>query len=358
MDAHGKSISVDFILRSSYLPSLDGLRAVAILIVMTYHFGFNQVPGDLGVNLFFVLSGLLITRLILREYGQSGAIDLTHFHRRRMLRIFPAYYSYLLFTFTADCLRGHCWTPGLLLVGLTHVVNYYNALNGHPITPIAHAWALSLQEQFYLIWPWIFVFLAKRGTKVIVLSLGFSILAVLVWRLILIVEVGATSAYLYNAFDTRFDSLAIGCLIPILAQFPILTTRVEVIVKSPLMPLGTVSLLLISRMCGSEIYHYAVGFTIDTVLICILVIQVLLLHRHWMYTWLDCSIARYMGKISYSLYLWHGIGFSLTRKITNVQFVTGYFLALLICIGLASASYWFIEKPFLRIKEGSKPSST
>lgn len=115
------------VLYTSYLPAMDGLRAVAILTVITYHFGFDEVPGDLGVTLFFVLSGFLITRLLLVEFRKTASINFTSFHQRRLLKIFPAYYLFLLTTFVEECLRGYCWSVGLLVAGITQVVNYYNA---------------------------------------------------------------------------------------------------------------------------------------------------------------------------------------------------------------------------------------
>lgn len=336
---------------ASYLPGLDGLRAVAILTVIAYHFGFDRVPGDLGVELFFVLSGFLITRQLLSEFRRSGTVDLGRFHHRRILRIFPAYYLYLAFAFLEECARGYCWTPGLLASGIGHVVNYYNAFNGHPNTVIAHAWALSVQEQFYVLWPLALFALARRGSRWIIGGLVVGVIAVVLWRCALIGMVGIVPAYLYNAFDTRFDSFALGCLLPALAQIPGTIARAMLISKSAWMPVGTLAILLISRVYGPDSYHYSIGFTIDTFLLALFVVQILIQHGHWMWSWLDHSIARYVGKVSYSLYLWHLIGFGIANRITHFPAAPQLGIAMLICIGLASASYWLIERPFLRVKE-------
>lgn len=336
---------------SSYLPGLDGLRAVAILIVIAYHFGFDRVPGDLGVELFFVLSGFLITRQLLSEFSKSHTVDLGRFHHRRLLRIFPAYYVYLAFAFLEECARGYCWTPGLLASGIGHVVNYYNAFNGHPNTVIAHAWALSLQEQFYILWPLVLMVLARRGDRWIVAGLTVSIFVVVLWRCALIGMIGIVPAYLYNAFDTRFDSIALGCLLAALARFPAATIRTKVLSRSPLMPMGTLAMLLMSRLYGSDSYHYSIGFTVDTFLLTLFVSQILLLDRHWMWAWLDHPVSRYVGKVSYSLYLWHLIGFGIANRITNFPPVFQFGVAVLVCIAVASASYWLVERPFLRVKE-------
>jgi len=339
---------------SSYLPGLDGLRAVAILTVVVYHFGFGQVPGDLGVELFFVLSGLLITRQLLNEVRQSGTVDLGRFHHRRLLRIFPAYYAYLAFAFLEECARGYCWTPGLFASSIGHVVNYYNAFNGHPNTVIAHAWALSLQEQFYVLWPLALIVLARRGERWIVGGLVASIFAVVFWRCTLIGTIGIIPAYLYNAFDTRFDSLALGCLLAALAKFPRVADLTQMLSRSPFMPVGTLAVLLMSRLYGSDGYHYSIGFTVDTFLLALFVGQILFQHAHWMWAWLDHPVSRYIGKVSYSLYLWHLIGFGIANRVTHFPAMLQFGVAMLVCMGLASASYWLIERPFLREKEKLK----
>lgn len=333
---------------------MDGLRAVAILTVITYHFGFDEVPGDLGVTLFFVLSGFLITRLLLVEFRKTASINFTSFHQRRLLKIFPAYYLFLLTTFVEECLRGYCWSVGLLVAGITQVVNYYNAFNGHPNTTIAHIWALSLQEQFYLVWPVIFLVLMKRGMRSFVWGLVFSIVGVMLWRVILSVEVGATHAYLYNALDTRFDSLAIGCLLGVMTEFPGLIARVGIVAVSSLMPLATLIILLISRSFGSTAYHYSVGFTVDTILLAVFVLQMLLLHKHWMWAWLDHPSLKFVGRISYSLYLWHLLCIGIINHFAFVPVAPRFLLAIMMCLGLASVSYWFVERPFLKMKERLK----
>src|SRR5881628_2466461 len=139
--------------RSTHLPALDGLRAVAVFTVIVYHFGIAAVPGDLGVSAFFVLSGFLITWLLLREHAANGTVSLTRFYTRRVLRIFPAYYAFLALSFAIDHLRHDPWSPALRNSAIVYLINYFNAFNGHPNTSIAHAWSLAIEEQFYLLWP-------------------------------------------------------------------------------------------------------------------------------------------------------------------------------------------------------------
>ncbi|HEX9393047.1 MAG TPA: acyltransferase, partial [Gemmatimonadales bacterium] len=200
-------------LAGSRLPALDGLRAVAVFTVMIYHFGINAVPGDLGVSAFFVLSGFLITWLLLKEHGATGDVSLRQFYTRRVLRIFPAYYAFIVLTYAADHLRGQAWPPGLAPSALFYLVNYFNALHGHPTTSIAHAWSLGIEEQFYLLWPLLLLVLLRGGVARVARALVILIVVVVAWRCVLLLGLHVDRAYLYNAFDTRFDNLAVGCLL-------------------------------------------------------------------------------------------------------------------------------------------------
>src|SRR6266545_3183390 len=140
-------------LTSTHIPALDGMRAVAVFLVIFYHFGFDWVPGAHGVMIFFVLSGFLITRLLLLENEKFGRISLKAFYLRRVLRIFPAFYCYwgILVAFLLltgkQILWPHAWSA------LSYLSNYYVALNGDPNNGFSHTWSLGIEEQFYLLWP-------------------------------------------------------------------------------------------------------------------------------------------------------------------------------------------------------------
>ncbi len=111
------------ILARRHLPTLDGLRAVSMFIVIGYHFGFSRIAGDLGVSTFFVLIGFLITWLLVEEHVGFGQASLRDFYARSTLRIFPAYSAFLLFSFTQECVRGYCWSRGLLQPGISSTAN-------------------------------------------------------------------------------------------------------------------------------------------------------------------------------------------------------------------------------------------
>lgn len=338
------------LLRHRHLPGLDGLRAISVFVVIAYHFGIDAVPGDLGVSGFFVLSGFLITWLLLRELQSTGTISLRQFYARRFLRIFPAYYVFLAASFLYDRLRGDVWPHGLGWSGLFYLVNYFNATHGHPDSSIAHAWSLAIEEQFYLLWPFALLLLSRIGRSSFAPALIAATAAVVAWRSYLFLHAHVGAAYVYNAFDTRFDNLAVGCLLAVCADrewFARLAARLS---ASALLPCLTLALLIWSRIGTSDSYHYALGYTVDAVLLAIFILQVLMLAGSPVWSWLEHPIARYLGTISYPLYLWHewgrALGTHLTAAGRSGQFAAGVVASIV----LASGSYFVVERPFLRLK--------
>lgn len=342
--------SLDQALAGRHLPALDGLRAVAVFTVIAYHLGIDAVPGDLGVSAFFVLSGFLITWLLLREHEASGTLSLRQFYVRRVLRIFPAYYAFIAVSFAIDSVRGDHWPSGLGLSAVFYLVNYYNALHGHPVTSIAHAWSLGVEEQFYLMWPIVLLLLLRGGTMRAARVLAVVIVGVMLWRCALYLGAGVGTAYVYNAFDTRFDNLAVGCVLALTAGTPWLQRVAGWLASSPLAPVATLAALLVSRTAVGDTYHYAVGFTVDAVLLAVFIVQLLQLSRSGLWSWLESPPARYLGAISYPLYLWHLWGLGVGHRFQTAGLVGEFGAGLLASVALATGSYYLIERPFLSLK--------
>src|ERR1700730_15754520 len=234
---------LESLLDRSHIPALDGLRAVAVFLVIIAHFGFAQVPGAHGVMIFFVLSGFLITWLLLKESERYGKISLAGFYKRRTLRIFPAFYVYWLILITLLVATGkavlwpHAWSA------LFYASNYYTAIHGDPNNGFSHTWSLAIEEQFYLLWPLVFLMLRnnlKRMTAFLVCLIG----AVWVHRAVLCFGLHIDQAYIQDAFDTRLDALMVGCLLAVLLKRRALSSVWRVASASTLMPLVTLALLL------------------------------------------------------------------------------------------------------------------
>ena len=148
-------------LKRSQLPALDGIRAIAAFLVVISHAGYAWVPAGLGVLAFFVLSGFLITWLLLKEDAKYGEVSLRLFYARRALRIFPAFYVYWALVVGSRLLldRPLIWTQAI--ASFFYVTNYYQAINGDPNTSLSHTWSLGIEEQFYFLWPLTFLLLRK-----------------------------------------------------------------------------------------------------------------------------------------------------------------------------------------------------
>ncbi|PYT10061.1 MAG: hypothetical protein DMF49_00240 [Acidobacteria bacterium] len=199
-------------LRSSHLPALDGLRAVAVFLVVFHHFGIRAAPGGLGVIIFFVLSGFLITWLLLGEDERFGTVSVRKFCARRFLRICPVFYFYWLLLIALLLLLHKKIVWEQAIASALFASNYYQAILGDPNTGFSHTWALSVVAQFYLLWPVIFLALRKDRIR-LAKALAGIILAVWAYRGLLHSVLGVAQGYVFEAFDTRADHLAIGCLL-------------------------------------------------------------------------------------------------------------------------------------------------
>lgn len=320
------------------------------MLVILYHGGL-PVPGDLGVTGFFVLSGFLITWLLLQEHERTGGVSLRKFYMRRSLRIFPAYFAFILLTLGADMAMGYGsdWGVGEVISALTYTVNYANAFTDHG-HPTAHAWSLAIEEQFYLLWPAAFLLLLQRND--LRRGLIWAISAVLVWRTILYSGFGASQAYVYNALDTRFDSLAIGCLVAALCSSRRFLALASVIARRAWYPVPVVLAVYLSRVHLGEWWHYTIGFSMDSLLLAVLMLQLLQLSGTQAWRWLNYRFTMWVGVLSYPLYLWHIWGLGAADNILNG--LGGYPLQLglgiVLSFALASISYYGLERPFLRLK--------
>ncbi len=338
------------VLASRHLPALDGLRAVAVLMVLVYHFGYDWFPGDLGVTGFFVLSGFLITWLLYQERERTGRVALRAFYMRRTLRIFPAYYAFLLLGLVATILRGRYWGADLLFATTTFMMNYFQAFQVHPGTYAAHMWSLAVEEQFYLIWPVTFLALWRLGRRATGICLSLVIVAVLIWRSLLYLGLDVGAPYVYHAFDTRLDGLAIGCLLAMTLRSPLVVERAHYLARWSWLPAVTFALILLSRTALGDNYHYSLGFTVDPALFALLIVQLFQLHRHSYWSWIGSPLIRYIGRISYPMYLFHPLVLPIGKHLPFVPSPVGLVIGVVLTILVASGSFFFVEQPFLRLK--------
>jgi peptidoglycan/LPS O-acetylase OafA/YrhL len=345
-------------LSSSQIPALHGIRAIAVFLVILYHFGL-PFPGAHGVLIFFVLSGFLITWLLLKEHERSGSISLKGFYKRRILRIFPAFYFYWAVLVSLLLITGKNILWPHAVSSLFYLSNYYNAIFGDPNNGLSHTWSLAIEEQFYLLWPFVFSRLAHDLKKMTIVLIGI-IGGVWVYRCILLFVFHVDQAYFYAAFDTRLDSLMMGCLLAVLMKRRVLMSVWRNVSRSPVLPLSTCALFVASIFAGPALiprYRDFIGFAVDPVLVAILIVQLIALSSTAYFGWLDWRPVRFLGDISYSLYLWQQLTLGLT---SHLQFpmLARLSIALALTIMVASVSYYAVERPFLRLKNASLKPGT
>lgn len=330
-----------------HIPQLDGMRGLAIFLVLLAHsaIAFTHVSafrwvenyGNLGVQLFFVLSGFLITRILL------DTKDTPHFFRnffvRRALRIYPLYYALLAFVVFSGLVHQHGvrWWPYILY--LSNII--YGA--GTEPSPLAPAWSLAVEEQFYLVWPFVVSVLSRRGLA----------------RLCVIIIVGAVGLRLTGVLQfhntlLQLDSLAAGALVA--CRFDhIASWRSPASFVACLLPLG------LSLPIG---FWNNVSQTIQALGGAALLI-VLLDDKVFISRVFRAPALRYLGKISYGVYLLNSVVFAafLRSRIGISVIERGSFLAAIACLvvefaivlAIASASFYFFESPLLRLKRYFEP---
>lgn len=353
-------------IRLPSIPALDGIRAIAVLLVLFYHLSNERplpaLPGPLGVLGFFVLSGFLITWLLIKEKEKSGSISLKGFYRRRALRIFPAFYVFwMLAVGSRWIVHGASDVPwSQAFSAFFYVSNYLHAIL-HPVPDfIIHTWSLSAEEQFYLLWPLTFLLFSKK-TRHLMLSLAAVIVAIWIHRGHLWMSDHA-SYYITYAFDTRADALLVGCLLALVLKEGFAQQVFERICRPVWSPLLTCLLIGASLYAGGvwEGYKLVGGLAIEPVLVAILLCQWIVQSASLPWKWLNSKPASYLGRISYPLYLYHMLATHIAVRIAahiGVQ-NTGLFviLAVLTAVVISSCSYYIVEKPFLALK--AKGSTT
>jgi len=291
----------------SRIPSLDGLRAFSIVLVLIAHVSL-QYPflrryvehvGNYGVRIFFVISGFLITGLLLRELQKTGRISLKDFYIRRTLRIFPAFYVYLLTVVLLSWAGILILLPGDVLHTLTYTMNYHMVRSWW----VNHVWSLSVEEQFYLLWPTVLVVAGlQRGLK----AAAAMILAAPIFRAILFFYFEAGPTALGRHFEAVADALAFGCLLAATYEFLGRQPRYVAFAKSPVSFVAAFALLILpSGMYKvSPALYYLAGQTIANLGAVLLIDRSVRFPVSLSGRFLNWAPVALVGTWSYSIYLW------------------------------------------------------
>jgi peptidoglycan/LPS O-acetylase OafA/YrhL len=340
---------------------LDGLRAFAVGAVIAYHLGYQWAGGGfLGVDTFFVLSGFLITSLLLRERAGSGRISLSGFWSRRARRLLPAvflllivvvvYGSTVLNAFELDQLRGDA-VASLFYVANWHFIatgqNYFNLFLTP--SPLQHLWSLAIEEQFYLLWPLVVVgvmTVAKASRKALFIVTIAGIVISTVSMALLYSDANPSRAY-YGT-EARAHTLLVGCLLAL-----ILANGLEVVPRlkrglgaAGIVAFGIVLVIFATASASPRLFHG--GDLVFSILVAIVIaaaVQPVGVLRGF----LGLAPLRFIGRISYGLYLWHWpVIVFVTTEETGVAGRKLTVLRLAITFAITLASFYLLERPVLR----------
>ena len=349
------------------IPSLDGLRAIAVLGVLAAHCGIPQFVawklasyhlglasrlidvdwGDLGVSTFFVISGFLITTLLVKK---SALPSLSDFYTRRFFRIFPPYYVYLA---VIGILWLAGWVPmlrGAFISSVLYLSNYFPYTVSEPAGRgwlVGHTWSLSLEEQFYLFWP--FVLLRFGRQKALWVAVSILLLSPFLRILTLRMAPWTVDHFqIDRMFHTRMDTIITGCVLALMEDSPKAYKAMEWAVRQPW--LATVGLIALWVVQVEDGIHFglmqAAGMSAEAVLLGYLIFYAVQNGSGWSGRLLNLAPLRHIGMISYSLYLWQQLFTGATRVPVRHRW-----MAVVLTFCCAETSYYLVEMPSLRLRD-------
>lgn len=328
--------------RLGYRPGLDGVRGVAILLVMIAHGFYWTLPGGgvMGVHLFYALSGYLITALLLEELGNCGRISLRRFYARRALRLLPALFVFLAVWTIVALLRSESLAPAGW--SLVYVANWAKTW-GHDLGTLGHMWSLAVEEQFYLLWPLVLPLLARWGRRPMLLATVVAIAGSTLLRVFL----SGDFIRAYNGTDTVASSILAGCLT---AQL-----------RGEFARLRRYAWVGFALFAGFSLWMVTVSNRRFVVVVAVTAaavaaVPVLLQASEHPPGWLTCRPLRRLGVLAYPLYLWHvpvlmWVQPDVYTDPKPVAAAVGLVASLVLAVG----SYRFVESPALRLKTRFAP---
>jgi len=344
-----------------YRPELDGFRGVSIILVLVHHLYFPLVSGGfLGVDMFFVLSGFLITSLLLEEWQKFDAISLKNFYIRRLFRLMPAVFFLIALLgiyalFFLDGKSAGKTFQGIWLT-LSYASNWFYAFKFAPANnPLGVTWSLAVEEQFYLIFPLILLlaFRLKLSYRQIITALIVLIIGIALHRKNLADNHGFTPR-LYYASDTRADALLVGCLVAFLFSW-----KMEIFKKyERFFRIGAALSLVFLIICVSMLewddpfLYFSGGYTFIALAVGFLLISLTAYNPKRAINILSFAPLVWIGRVSYGIYLWHwAIRWYLygdeSLPASDLHLLLAIFLTFLFTV----ISYYCVEKPFLKLKD-------
>jgi len=340
--------------KSSHLPALDAVRGIAACLVVFAHILGPLKLGATGVLIFFVLSGFLITWLLLRELERTGEISIHNFYVRRTLRIFPAFYVFWVVCVVVAHVTHASFSWAEAIASFFYMGDYYTAIHpSHAHQIMGITWSLGVEEKFYLLWPAIFLMLRKDLAKLLRVALfltGF----IWLYRTLACIYLHLPVDYLLYSFDSRFADILLGCSFALALKLGLLEPVLAAAVRIKAFPLWLtailVSLTILEHRMSVRLF-YIFALPLSTVVVAALLVQLIFKADARGYRWLEHPVLRFVGRISYSLYLYHIVVIrSVEHLFPHLRLRWAYSLMWIGSFIAAYMSYKIIEQPFLRLK--------
>lgn len=344
--------------RLGYRPALDGLRAVAVALVLLHHSAYRLTGGWIGVDLFFVLSGFLITTLLLQEWHHTGTINLKAFYVRRTLRLWPAFFAMLLILalvtmfIAPEASRPWYWRQIATSATYTANLAWVSGWVSFFYSPLVHTWSLATEEQFYLVWPPILLLLlrAKSGTRGLLALISTVAIASAVWTWMLALgHPGWTRVWV--APDTRIFTLLAGCALGVL------TTSGRLPGPSRWWRYGVAVTIIVVALCVALASRNTGPLSLMVGIIATLAATLIVGHlvadpSGPLARMLSMRSLVWIGRRSYGLYLWHlPVYFGVRYVAPELDGMTLVVIQIACSVGVAMVSYTWIEVPCLRLKD-------
>lgn len=331
------------------IPSLDGLRAVSIGLVLfahlcgTFNFPFEHEffnAGNLGVRVFFVISGFLITGILLKEIEKTGTVNLQKFYYRRTLRIFPPYYFFLLVV-------GILALCGILKLPLSEwlaAIFYVSDFAPISVWEIGHTWSLGVEEQFYLLMPGL-LFFGKRRAFFVLCAVIVLCPFVRLGTFVLFPDVD--SRWVGFGFQANADSLATGCLLAFVRQTLWEKIAYQKMMRSGVFVVFPILAIALNYFSGNPKIYSFVCITLINFCVVLCVDWAVRFHNGFVGKILNAKPLVFVGTLSYSIYLWQQL--FLNRQ--SQHFANAFPLNLVLVFFCAAVSYYLIEKPALNFRQ-------
>lgn len=348
--------------KSHYLPYLDGLRGIAISIVVLSHAGLGHIiPGKFGVTLFFFISGFLISKLLLAEIKEKGQISFLPFYLRRFFRLYPALLVMIICSWLASLIM-QCHLPAQdIFAALFYYTNYYIGWFRTPVEDCKRIldilWSLSVEEHFYFMFPLLVAVFLKKATPkpdtrfaYFLLFICVASIAIRIFTYYSFEDHQEAAGRIYFSTHTRMDSIVWGCLAAVLISKDN-NARFVAILQNKWMQLSGILLLVLSVGIRNDFFRQSFLFSFQGIGLFLLVPAIGTYQKSIVKNLLSYRWLIFLGKISYSLYLFHWVFLKLSNYYFEEFSLAWQLFFWTGSLALSLGSFYLVEKPFIQIRK-------